>query len=295
MELRHLRYFLAVAEEGHITRAAERLGIQQPPLSRTIKSLESEIGERLFVRRPRGVELTEAGTAFHRGASAILASLENSVELTRSTARGERGRIRIGVTPTGPFVSFVPDCLAGFRKSYPAVSLSVEESLSGQLIESLHSGKIDTAFMWTPHAEGLFQLPVFEDELVVALPVNHPLAFSKRAIPISALAKETFIVYGRKDGFGLYAATIVACHEAGFSPTFGEEAPRLASALTLVAAELGVVFVPASLQNVRLKGVVYRPLKAKTKPRSVLSLVCRRNDRSAVVRNFVAFCRHEIK
>src|SRR5690242_17984722 len=119
MELRHLRCFLAVAEEGHVTRAAERLGIQQPPLSRTVKSLESEIGERLFVRTPRGVELTEAGTAFYQGASAILASLENSVELTRSTARGERGRIRVGVTPTGPFVSFVPDCLAGFRKTYP--------------------------------------------------------------------------------------------------------------------------------------------------------------------------------
>jgi DNA-binding transcriptional LysR family regulator len=293
MELRHLRYFLAVAEHGHLTRAAERLGIQQPPLSRAIKNLETEIGERLFFRTPHGVELTEAGTAFYSGASSILKDLERIVELTRSTARGEQGRIRVGLTPTGAFVPFVPECLAAFRGLYPAVSLAIEETLSGQLIEGLQSGKIDAAFMWTPHAEGLLKIPVFEDVLLVALPSAHPLATSyvSRPIPINLLAKETFIVYGRKDGFGLYAATLVTCREAGFSPMFGEEAPRLASALALVAAGLGIVLLPASVQNVRVSGIVYRPLKAKSKPRSVLSLVSRRNDRSAVVRNFVAFCR----
>ena len=293
MELRHLRYFLAVAEEGHVTRGAERLGIQQPPLSRAIKILEKEVGEHLIYRSPRGVELTEAGEAFREGAVAVLGNLEHVVEATRSTARGERGRIRVGVTPTGPFVSFVPQCVAAFRRAYPAVSLSIEESLSGQLIEGLQVGRVDVAFMWTPHAEGFFKTPVFKDDLVEALPTTQTLAttHSSKAIPIERLSRETFVVYGRKDGFGLYAATIVACHEAGFNPTFGEAAPRLASALTLVAAELGIDLLPASLQNVRVAGVVYRPLKAKTKPHSVLSLVTRRNDRSAVVRNFTAFCR----
>lgn len=296
MELRHLRYFLAVAEEGHVTRAAERIGIQQPPLSRMLKSLETEIGERLFYRTPRGVELTDAGKAFHLGASGIMGNLKQVIELTRSTARGEQGRIRIGVTPTGPFVPFVPRCLAEFRQSHPAVSLSVQESLSGQLLEDIHSAKVDVAFMWSPHAEGLLKIPVYQDELVVALPSRHPLALSRSSRPISIneLARETFIVYGRKDGFGLYAATIIACREAGFSPIFGEESPRLASALTLVAAGLGVVFLPASLQTVRVHGAVYRRLKAKTKAHSVLSLVSRRNDRSALVRNFIAFCRRQV-
>jgi DNA-binding transcriptional LysR family regulator len=255
-----------------------------------------KIGENLFYRTPRGVELTEAGEAFH-GAAALLGNLEHVLEFTRSTARGERGRIRVGVTPTGPFVSFVPQCLAAFRQAYPAVSLSIEESLSGQLIEGLQLGRVDVAFMWTPHAQGFFKTPVFKDELVVALPNSHGLAstHSSKAIPIERLSHEIFIVYGRKDGFGLYAATIVACHQAGFSPTFGEEAPRLASALTLVAAGLGIVLLPASLQNVRVTGVVYRPLRAKPKPHSVLSLVTRRNDRSAVVRNFTAFCRRAAK
>jgi hypothetical protein len=170
MELRHLRYFLAVAEHGPLTRAAERLGIQQPPLSRAIKNLETEVGESLFFRTPRGVELTEAGTAFYSGASSILKDLERIVELTRSTARGEQGRIRVGLTPTGAFVPFVPECVAAFRGLYSAVSLTIEETLSGQFIEGLQSGKIDAAFMWTPHAEGLLKIPVFEDVLLVALP-----------------------------------------------------------------------------------------------------------------------------
>jgi DNA-binding transcriptional LysR family regulator len=292
MELRQLRYFIAVAEEGHITRAADRLGIQQPPLSRLIKSIESELDVRLFNRRPRGVELTEAGVAFYREARQVLAGLENAVEITKSTARGERGRICVGVTPTGPFVPFVPRVIHEFRQAFPNVNLTLEERLSSELLDLVRGGRVDVAFLWTPRADGLASFPLLQDPLVIVLPSEHPLAQSAdRAIPVKALANETFIVYGRKDGFGLYAATIIACRAAGFSPKFGQESPRLASALNLVAAGLGIFFVPSSVQRINMHGVTYKPLKGPNSPKSTLSLVSRRSDRSAAVGNFVGVVR----
>ena len=285
MELRQLRYFIAVAEEGHITRAADRLGIQQPPLSRLIKTIESDLDVRLFIRRPRGVELTEAGHAFYREARHVLAGLENAVEITKSTARGERGRICVGVTPTGPFVPFVPRVIHD-------VNLTLEERLSSELLDLVRGARVDVAFLWTPRADGLVSFPLLQDPLVIVLPSGHPLARSAdRAIPVKALANETFIVYGRKDGFGLYAATIIACRAAGFSPKFGQESPRLASALNLVAAGLGVFFVPSSVQRINMHGVTYKPLKGPNSPKSTLSLVSRRTDPSAAVGNFVGVVR----
>jgi DNA-binding transcriptional LysR family regulator len=135
MDLRQLRYFIAVAEEGHITRDAYRLGIQQPPLSRLIRAIEQDLDVRLFIRKPRGVELTEAGLAFYREATQVLASVENAVETTRSTARGERGRICVGVTPTGPFVPFVPQVMHAFRRAFPNVNFTLEERLSSELLD----------------------------------------------------------------------------------------------------------------------------------------------------------------
>jgi DNA-binding transcriptional LysR family regulator len=292
VDLRQLRYFIAVAEEGHITRAAEKLGIQQPPLSRLIRNVERDLDVRLFTRRPRGVELTEAGRAFYREASGVLAGLENAVETTKSTARGERGRICVGVTPTGPFVPFVPKVMDEFRRKFPNVNFTLEERLSSELIDLVRGGRVDVAFLWTPRAEGLENIPLLDDPLVIALPARHPLAQATNGpIPVKVLANETFIVYGRKDGFGLYAASIIACRAAGFSPKFGQESPRLASALNLVAAGFGIFFVPSCIQRISMHGVTYRPIKGAHSPKSTLSLVARRNDPSAVVRNFVSVVR----
>lgn len=291
-----MRYFVAVAEEGHITRAAEKLGIQQPPLSRLIGNIERDLDVRLFVRRPRGVELTEAGIAFYRGACGVLAGLDDTIETTRSTARGERGRICVGVTPTGPFVPFVPRVMCEFRQKFPNVNFTLEERLSSELIDLVRSSRVDVAFLWTPRAEGLASIPLLDDPLVIALPVAHPLAQANRGpIPVKALANETFIVYGRKDGFGLYAASIVACRAAGFSPKFGQESPRLASALNLVAAGLGIFFVPSSIQRIDMHGVTYRPIKGPNAPKSTLSLVSRRSGRSPVVGNFVSVAREAVR
>jgi DNA-binding transcriptional LysR family regulator len=294
MDLRHLRYFVAVAEEGHITAAAERLGIQQPPLSRLIKTVEIELGVQLFRRKARGVELTEAGQVFRDRAVRILSDLEQAVEIAKSTARGERGRLRIGLTPTGPFHPFVPRVIRAFRFAYPQVSLTLEEQLSSELIDQLLDGRLDVAFVWTPPTEGLAIVPLINDELVVALPDNHLLLHGDRrgdAIALKALMDETFIVYGRKDGFGLFAATIAACRTAGFSPRFGLEATRLASALSLVAAGLGVFFVPHSIPRVQMDGVTFRKLSGPGRPVSTLTLASRRGDPSAVARRFVALVR----
>src|SRR6185437_6949362 len=297
MELRQFRYFLTVAEEGHITRAAERLGIEQPPLSRQIKAMERELAVQLLRRKARGVELTEAGRAFRDRARLVLANVEEACDAARRTARGEQGRINIGVTPTGPLHPFVPRIIRSFREAYPLVSITLDEGLSKDIVEQLQAGVLDAAFAWTPPAEGIVVFPLLDDDLVVALPSRHALAKRRgnSAISLKALAGETFIVYGRKDGFGLFAATISACRSAGFNPRFGPEAPRLASALSLAAAGFGMFFVPSSIQRMRVDGIAFRRLKGPTRPKSTLSLACRRNDPSAAVQRFVQMVKKAAK
>src|SRR5689334_11988012 len=153
MDLKHLRYFIAVAEEGHITRAAERLGMQQPPLSQRIKAIERELDVQLFRRKPRGVELTDAGLAFLKNARAVLAQFDQSFETTRRTARGEEGEICVGLTPTSPFHPFVPRVIRSFRETYPLVSLRLEERLGQELLDLLRKEQIDAAFLRTDLAD----------------------------------------------------------------------------------------------------------------------------------------------
>src|SRR5262245_16161046 len=307
MELRHLRYFIAVAEEGHITRAADRLGMQQPPLSRQIREIERQVDVQLFLRKARGVELTEAGRALLAEARAILANIDRAVETTRRTARGEQGQICVGVTPTGAFYPFVPRVIRAFREAFPRVSLTLEESLSPELVEHLRNGQIDVAFLRTPltDAEGFFITPLLEEPLVVALPSGHVLAQANRggrdtALPVRALAGETFIVYGRprkpgEHGLGQYEAMIAACHAAGFSPRIGQEAPRISSTLSLVAVGLGICLIPASLARMNMDGVVYRRLKGTNPPKAILHLASGRGDPSPVVRHFLSLVKRTAK
>jgi DNA-binding transcriptional LysR family regulator len=295
MELRHLRYFIAVAEEGHITRAAERLGMQQPPLSQQIKALERELDVQLFRRKPRGVELTDAGRAYLENARAILDQLGHAAETTRRTARGEQGRICIGITPTSPFHPFAPRVIRAFRDAFPQVSLRLEERLGSELIEQLRNEQIDAAFIRTPlvDPEGLVVTRLLEEPLLVALPSNHALV-GQRTLSLRSLARETFIVYGPA-GRGFYDLTIVACNAAGFSPRIGQEAPRVTSLLALVATGVGITLVPASLQQMHIDGVMYRPLDGRAQPRAVLNLVSRRGDPSAVIRHFLNLVRPAAK
>jgi DNA-binding transcriptional LysR family regulator len=290
MELRHLRYFVAVAEEGHITRAAERLGIQQPPLSQQIRALERELDAQLFHRKPRGVELTPAGRALFGEARAILARTEEAIAATRRAAQGEAGRIGIGFTSSASFHPFVPRAIRTFREAHPLVALALEESGTTELVEALRAQTIDAAFVRSPVGESadLTIRPLLEEAMVAALPSGHALSAANEPLPFAALAGETFILYRRPVGPGLHDAIIAACDRAGFSPRIGQEAPRMLSTLSLVAAGLGVTVVPASMSRLEAEGVVYRALDPQAQLTAPLNLAHRRSEISAAVRRFVS-------
>jgi DNA-binding transcriptional LysR family regulator len=300
MELRHLRYFIAVAEEGHMTRAAERLGIQQPPLSQQIRALEIELDVQLFHRKPRGMELTDAGLALLDHARSILSQVDRALASTRRTARGEQGRVAVGFTSSAPFHPFVPRVIRTFRELSPLVSLVLEESGSGELVQALHSEEIDAAFIRSPIADlvGLEVTPLLEEEMLAALPTGHEHATSNNdpdRLPLASLAKETFVLYKRPGGPGLYDTIITACRGAGFSPHVGQEAPRILSTLNLVAAGLGVSIVPASLRRLEMDGVVYRSLTTDQQPLAPLILACRRGENAAAVQRFIDLVKQTAK
>jgi len=291
LDLRQLRYFVAVAEERHITRAASRLGMQQPPLSQQIRAIEERLGVVLFRRLPRGVEPTEAGLALLEDARTILARLDQAVERTRSVARGEQGRLQVGMSPTGPFLPFVPKLIRTFRETWPLVALGLEEMLSRALLEGLRQEQLDAVLLRAEvvESDGLVVRRLVEEVLVAALPRANPLARRGRGrtLPLAALATEPFIVFGRLEGPGLYDATVRSCVSAGFTPRITQEAPRITSTLGLVAAGLGVALVPESMQRLRMDGVAYVRIAAPIMAPAVLNLATRRGDRSASVRNFM--------
>lgn len=300
MELRHLRYFVAVAEEGHITRAAERLGLQQPPLSQQIRALERELDVQLLRRKPRGVELTDAGRALLADAQAILAHVDHAFATTRRTARGEQGRISVGFTSSAPCHPFVPRTIRAYREAYPLVSLTLEESGTTDLIDGIRNERIDVAIIRTERVnpEGVTFSPLLEEAMVVALPAGHALAQGRKAdrpLSLKDLAEETFVLYRRYNAPGLYDAIIAACHAAGFSPRVGQEAPRIVSTLNLVAAGLGISIAPASMQLMHIDGVVYRRLKGSAQLKAPLILAVRRGGASAIVKNFLSLAKSTAK
>ncbi len=293
MDLRHLRYFVAVAEEGHVTRAAERLGMQQPPLSQVIKALERELDVQLFRRKPRGVELTDASRALLDDTRAVLAHLDHAFETARRTARGEQGRISVAYSSSAAFHPLVPRVIREFRKAFPLVSVTVTEGFPDDLIERMQSDQIDAVFMGTAIADpdGVVVDTLLKEGMVVALPSGHALARSGdggQPLPLKSLAGETFIMFGRPHGALTIqsGAVVAACQAAGFSPRVGEVVPHISSRLNLVAAGLGIAVVAASLQRIKIEGVAYRRLKGAEQLKVPLELVSRRGDPSAVVREF---------
>lgn len=292
MDLRRLRYFIAVAEEGHITRAAERLGMQQPPLSRQISLMERELNLQLFRRLPRGVEMTNAGHALLREAKAMLAQLDRALETTRRAARGEQGSLCVGIAPTAPFNPLVPKSIRSFRESFPLVSLVLEEGLSNEVAARFNNDQMDVAFVRASqiHADGVVVTPLQEEPMVAALPSRHPMARGRtKTVRLKGLAGDPFILIG-PPGTGLHDETIAACREAGFIPRLGQPAPRITSTLGMVAVGLGVALVPSSMRSVRVDGVVYRPLEGAA-PRAFLGLASRRGDPSPILKQFVSLVR----
>lgn len=300
MELRHLRYLIAVAEEGHITRAAERLGIAQPPLSRLIKTIEQDIKIQLFRRVPRGVELTDAGRTFLDGARATFANLDRTLESTRRTARGEEGQISVAFTSSTAFHPLVPHIIREFRETFPRVSVTLAQGNATELIEHVKSERLDAAFtrLHIVKLETVVFHPLLDEPMVVALPKGHALARpqARAVLPLKALSNETFVV-NRQPGAltAMRDDVIAACRAAGFRPRFEQEAPNVIATLPLVAAGIGVAIVPTSLQQMNIRGVAYRRLTGSTQLTASLSLASRRGDTSAVVRQFVNLARRTAK
>jgi DNA-binding transcriptional LysR family regulator len=291
MDLRHLRYFVGVAEERHFTRAAERLGIKQPPLSQQIRQLEQEIGTPLFHRLTRGVELTSAGALLLEEARAILDRVERTKANVQSRARGESGRIHVGFAGATYFQPLIPEIIQAYRRLYPNVELSPEQSNTPRLVEGLRSGAIDVAFVRPPlsDGEGIVVQPVVEEPMRMVLPTAHAQA-GRRSVALTVLTDEMLILFPRAIGPGLYDSIIASCQRAGFSPNLGQEAPQISSTVHLVAAGFGVSVVPQSIEQIQAKGIVYVPIKGEA-PRAPIGLAYRRDNPSRTVRNFVALAR----
>lgn len=287
IELRRLRYLVAVAEEGHITRAAERLGIAQPPLTRQIRSLEAELGVTLFERLPRGVVATEAGRAVVEEARDVLARAERIPETARRAARGEQGRLAVGYTSSAAFHPFVTQQIRAFRQARPGVVLALAEDGTPELVAGLKAGRLDAAFLRSASTDmsGLSIEPLLDEKMVVAVPADHPLA-GEGKVALEDLAEETFVFYRRPTGPGLYDAIMAACLAAGFSPTVGQEAPRMASTLSLVASGLGVAITPASMQRMNVEGVAFVRLRGAKGLVAPLLLATRKKDRALLVDRF---------
>ncbi|WP_417684958.1 LysR family transcriptional regulator [Roseibium sp.] len=295
MELRHIRYFLAVADEGNFTRAAEILGIAQPPLSQQIKALETEIGTQLFRRVPHGAELTEAGRAFERIARTLPGQASEAVRQARKAAAGETGLLRLGYTGTAALNGIVPACIRAYRTGFPDVELQVTEANSLALVQALLDDRIDMAILRpsTSDPKELTEEFLTDEPLVAALPGSHPLAQKEAPIDLSGLSEDPFILTPHSVGIGLLDAVVDACRAAGFAPRPGQMASQIVSIVSLVAAGLGVSLVPRSIAQVKVAGVAFRPLTGA--PRLVsLALAYRKGRLVPPARNFLHLARKQI-
>jgi DNA-binding transcriptional LysR family regulator len=293
MELRHLRYFLAVADEGNVTRAAARLGISQPPLSQQIRELERELGVTLLHRTPQGVTLTVAGQAFRDEAARTLQAADGARQAAQRAARGQTGTLRVGFTGSAAFNPVVAATLREFRRRWPQVQLLLTETNTTRLTEALLDRSLDAAFLRpgvaVPPELALHRYP--DEPMCVALPESHPRAGQAR-IALQALAQDDFVLFPRSVGLSLHDAILAACRAVGFEPRPGQEAPQLSSVINLVAAEMGVSVVPVSLALVQVRGVRYAAIDGPP-PMASLALATHRQATAPAVGNLVGLAADE--
>lgn len=284
MELRTLRYFVTLAEELHFGRAARRLAITQPPLSLAILKLEEEIGVALFARTRRHVALTHAGSVFLEQARSVLSRAGEAVQLAQAAHRGEIGRLAIGYMSASIF-TLLPAVLRDFAARHPGVRLDLRELTLPQQLAALRAGDIHAGFVRPPVMDAeLASESLLEEPLRVALPAGHPLAAARR-IRALRLASEPFVMFQRSPGLVLHDLVLGFCLQRGFAPRVAQEASQTHAVVGLVSAGIGVALVPASAQEIRLRGVEFRPLEEKS-PRVGTCLAWRRDDTSPALRAF---------
>jgi DNA-binding transcriptional LysR family regulator len=261
MELRHIEYFVAVAEELNFTRAAERLSIAQSPVSAQVRKLERELGVRLFDRTTRSVELTPAGRSFYVEATALLAAAQRAADNVRLAGQGRLGRLSLAFTGSATY-SLMPQLVQAYAQRFPDVVLDVRsEMLTPGQVDGLLDGSISVGLLRPPvHAEGLVVEVLREEPLVALLPVTHPLA-ARVDFKLYDLRLENFISYPSSPPSSVYQTVTAACRQAGFTPKIRQEVAETSSLVALVAAGLGVALAPASVRHLRINGVTHRPIR----------------------------------
>lgn len=297
MELRHLRYFVAVAEELHFGRAARRLGISQPPLSQQIQALEDELGACLFERTKRRVALSAVGELFLPEVRAVLAQLDKAVAVARRASQGELGELKVGFTSSAPFTSTIPRALRAFRQACPAVHLELRELSSREVAAAVGEGLLQVGMIRPLESlpAGLEALELFAEPLVAVLPAGHPrVVEGASGIALAELADEPFVFFPRSFGTGLYDQVIDLARNAGFSPRIVQEASEAMTLIGLVATGLGVTVLPASFSRLRIDGVVYRTLRDADASTAVW-LVRRRGEASPLVQRFAELLERETR
>lgn len=278
MELRHLRYFLAVADTGHITRAAELLGMQQPPLSQQIRALEEELGIALFRRHPKGVDLTDAGLELQGEATRLLADFTAMRDRMQAFARGERGRIHVGFTSSAAAHAFTPEVLRLCRGRHPDIALDVSENNAAEITEAVQAGRMHCGFLRVPVArpEGLVFETLLQEPALLAIPVDHRLARdASKPVALRQLDGERLILVRRTGAPGLYANLLALCARHKVQVEVAAEVERMMTNVNLVAAGVGLSIVPASVRGAHPEAVVYRAFEPAVRLSAPLTLVHR--------------------
>ncbi|GER09165.1 LysR family transcriptional regulator [Variovorax boronicumulans] len=299
MDIRALRYFVAVAGTGHMTRAAEQLGIQQPPLSLQIKALERELGVLLFKRHPRGVALTDAGRLFQAEALRMLQDMEAMKQRMARVAQGQTGTLAVGFTSSAAAHRFMPEALRAFRRAHPGVELQLREDNAAELTEALAAGRLHCGLLRVPVArpEGLVFETLLREPVWVAMPSDHrfaPAANGKKPakpLPLSELCEEGIILVRRPGAPGLYAELLALCHAQGLRPRVVAEVDRMMTNLNLVAAGVGLSVVPTSMTGVHAHAIAYTRLADGGQLDAPLTLVSRADEDNLPARHFAALLR----
>jgi DNA-binding transcriptional LysR family regulator len=285
MDLRQLRYFLTVAEELHFGRAAERLGIAQPPLTLTIQKLERDLGCPLLVRG-RTTQLTEAGAKLAGEARLLLEQAEHAAEATRRVARGESGELRVGVPPS-VMLTTLPAAIRAYRRRYPHVAFTLREMGTAALEQALLQRTIDLGFLRESKGPQSVRSDLFLTEpLVAVFPAAHPLA-KQKALRLQALRKEPFVFFPRRIGPAFHDVLLGECGDAGFVPNIVQEATQWQTVISLVEAGLGVSIAPACVEKFGWPGVVYRRLPGP----GTRVYACQQDNGPAAAAHFLATAR----
>jgi DNA-binding transcriptional LysR family regulator len=291
IELRHLRYFLAVADTLHFGKAAQRLGIAQPPLSQQIRRLEELLGHRLFDRTTRGVKLTLAGQLLAERARSTLEKVQDDLEQVGRLGRGEEGTLNVGFSGSVMFTN-LPAAIGSYRRGYPKVELRLRELHTSALIAALLDGTLDLAFLRDGDpTEGVEMSSVVKERYVAVLSERHPLA-RKQSLRISDLKDQPFVLFARRMGPLAFDRTIACCERGGLRPNIVQDAPQWPTLVSLVAAGLGVSLAPACVANVAVRGAVYR--EVQTSGRTHIDLGMKSGSGNIRAANFSAIARRHL-